>query len=214
MKTEDYLRILKDEIHSAVFATTDGEGLPVTRVIDIMLADRDSLYFITAKGKEFYRQLMDTGYVAVSGMTGGAGSMAKKAVSVRGKVRNIGGRLLSQVFEENPYMAEIYPDEGSRTALEVFQIYEGRGEFFDLSTKPITRDRFLLGKTAKEEVPEAAGGYLITERCRGCRLCYSKCPQKCINTEVSPCVILQEHCLHCGNCYEICPYKAVVKRRV
>ncbi|WP_366925872.1 hypothetical protein [uncultured Clostridium sp.] len=67
MKTEDYLRILKEEIHSAVFATTDGKGLPVTRVIDIMLVDRDSLYFITAKGKEFYRQLMDTGYVAVSG---------------------------------------------------------------------------------------------------------------------------------------------------
>lgn len=91
MKTEDYLRILKEEIHSAVFATTDGKGLPVTRVIDIMLVDRDSLYFITAKGKEFYRQLMDTGYVAVSGMTAGAGSMEKKAVSVQGKVRNTGG---------------------------------------------------------------------------------------------------------------------------
>lgn len=214
MKTEDYLRILKDEIHSAVFATTDGEGLPVTRVIDIMLADQDSLYFITAKGKEFYRQLMDTGYVAVSGMTSGAGSMARKAVSVRGKVRNIGSRLLPQVFEENPYMAEIYPDADSRTVLEVFQLYEGRGEFFNLSTKPITRDSFLLGKTANEDTAGDAGGYLITERCRGCWLCYSKCPQKCINTEVSPCVILQEHCLHCGNCYEICPFEAVVKRRV
>lgn len=214
MKTEDYLRILKDEIHSAVFATTDGKGLPVTRVIDIMLADRESLYFITAKGKEFYRQLMDTGYAAVSGMTGGAGSMEKKAVSVRGKVRNTGSGLLPKVFEENPYMAEIYPDEDSRTALEVFQLYEGRGEFFDLSTKPITRDSFFLGKKVEEEVPGAVGGYFITDRCRGCRICYSKCPQKCIDTEVSPCLILQENCLHCGNCYEFCPFEAVVKRQV
>ena len=43
METRDYLRILKDEIHSTVFATVDEDGLPVTRVIDIMLVDEDSL---------------------------------------------------------------------------------------------------------------------------------------------------------------------------
>lgn len=90
METRDYLRILKDEIHSTVFATVDEDGLPVTRVIDIMLVDEDSLYFITAKGKEFYRQLMNQRYVAVSGMTGGEGSMEKKAVSVRGRVAEYG----------------------------------------------------------------------------------------------------------------------------
>lgn len=48
METKDYLRILEEEIHSTVIATVDKEGKPVTRVIDIMLADEDSLYFITA----------------------------------------------------------------------------------------------------------------------------------------------------------------------
>lgn len=57
METKDYLRILKEEIHSTVIATIDGEGRPVTRVIDIMLTDEESLYFITAKGKAFYAQL-------------------------------------------------------------------------------------------------------------------------------------------------------------
>ena len=33
-------------------------------------------------------------------------------------------------------MAEIYPQEESRSALEVFQVAEGTGEFFDLSVKP------------------------------------------------------------------------------
>ena len=37
METKDYLRLLKEEIHSTVIATADGEGRPVTRVIDIML---------------------------------------------------------------------------------------------------------------------------------------------------------------------------------
>lgn len=75
METKDCLKILKEEIHSTVFATVDDNGLPQARVIDIMLVDDNSLYFITAKGKEFYRQLMDKEYVAISGMTGDEGSL-------------------------------------------------------------------------------------------------------------------------------------------
>lgn len=54
MAAKEYLQILKNEIHSTVFATLDKNGHPHTRVIDIMLVDNDSLYFITAKGKVFY----------------------------------------------------------------------------------------------------------------------------------------------------------------
>ena len=42
-------------------------------------------------------------------------------------------------------MKAIYPNAASRTALTVFQIYKGGGEFFDLSQKPIFRERFSLG---------------------------------------------------------------------
>lgn len=209
METRDYLKMLREEIHSTVIATVDEKGLPVARVIDIMLVDDDSLYFITAKGKEFYRQLTEKPYVAVSGMCGGEGSMNKKAISIRGKVQNIGSRKLQEVFEQNPYMAEIYPTEESRTALEVFQIYEGTGEFFDLSVKPIFRAGFSLGN---EKGNEKAGGYFITDKCHGCRICYSKCPQKCIDLSVKPLVIHQENCLHCGNCMSVCPFGAVEKR--
>ena len=31
METKDYLRLLKEEIHSTVIATVDGEGRPVSR---------------------------------------------------------------------------------------------------------------------------------------------------------------------------------------
>ena len=144
MQTADYLKILKDEIHSAVFATIDENGLPDARVIDIMLVDSDSLYFITAKGKGFYRQFMEQKFAAVSGMTDGKDSLDKKAVSVRGKIRNIGKKKLEEVFVRNPYMNEIYPSVESRNALEVFQMYEGQGEYFDLSVKPIYRDPFYL----------------------------------------------------------------------
>lgn len=208
METKDYLRILKEEVHSTVIATVDRDGKPVTRVIDIMLTDENSLYFITAKGKAFYAQLMENPYVAISGMCGGEGTMNKKAVSIRGKAVNIGPARLKEVFEQNPYMAEIYPREESRTALEVFQVAEGTGEFFDLSVKPIFRDTFVLGGGAAGQ----QGRYFITDRCRGCRICYSKCPQKCIDMSARPFVIRQEHCLHCGNCMEACPFGAVEQR--
>ena len=210
METKDYLRILKDEIHSTVIATIDEKGRPVTRVIDIMLTDENSLYFITAKGKAFYSQLMADPYVAISGMCGGEGTMNKKAVSIRGKAVNIGSEKLDEVFRQNPYMAEIYPQEESRRALEVFQVAEGTGEFFDLSVKPIYRDTFVLG--AEQRETEEPGGYFITDRCHGCRICYSKCPQKCIDMSAKPFLIQQEHCLHCGNCMEACPFGAVEKR--
>lgn len=207
METKEYLRILQEEIHSTVVATVDDKGLPVTRVIDMMLHDDNSLYFLTAKGKAFYHQLIEHGYIAVSGMTGGDDSLSKKAVSVRGKIRCIGQEKLEEIFEQNSYMAEIYPEKESRMALEVFQIYEGQGEFFDLSTKPITRGSFTLG-----EVESLQGGYFITDKCRGCRICYSKCPQKCIDMNTTPFAINQEHCLHCGYCITICPFGAIKKR--
>lgn len=210
METKDYLKILKEEIHSTVIATVDREGLPVARVIDIMLVDDNSLYFITAKGKEFYHQLTEKPYVAISGMCEGEGTMNKKAISIRGKVRNIGSSRLSEVFEQNPYMAEIYPEEESRMALEVFQVYEGNGEFFDLSVKPIYRAGFVLGKEGHKSIH--IGGFFITDKCQECRLCDSKCPQKCIDFSVKPPVINQENCLHCGNCISVCPFGAIEKR--
>ena len=88
-------------------------------------------------------------------------------------------------------MAEIYQTEESKSALTVFQIYEGTGEWFDLSKKPIERASFTFGGAEKVEK-----GYFVTDKCIGCKLCYSKCPQKCIDISVKPVVIHQNNCLH------------------
>lgn len=215
MTTKDYLQILRNEIHSTVVATVDGEGRPVTRVIDIMLVDENTLYFLTAKGKAFYDQLTEQKYIALSGMTGGEGlsaeeaSLHKKAISIRGKVESIGSEKLDEIFAKNPYMAAIYPDPKSRAALEVFRMTAGTGEFFDLSTKPITRAEFTVG-SGTASAPKS--GYIITEDCIGCGVCVDVCPQKCIDTSGRPLKIQQEHCLHCGNCASVCPVGAVKRR--
>ena len=201
MRTEDYLKILVEEIHSATVATIADDGHPQTRVIDMMLYDENGVYFLTAKGKAFYAQLMEQGFIALSA------TRDKISVSLRGRIRNIGGGKLDEIFEKNAYMQGIYPGD-SRSALEVFCIYEAQGEYFDISEPShVVRDSFVIGNPKVRR-----NGYYVGQGCIGCKLCYSVCPQKCIDISTKPVVIDQNRCLHCGRCAEICP-KQVIERR-
>ena len=206
MEAKDYLAFLVNEIHTVVAATVDDDGLPVTAAIDMMDSDESGLYFLTAKGKGFYDRLKRRGYLALTAIKGES-TMTSVAISVRGKVRELGYDRIPELFEKNPYMREIYPTEGSMRALTVFQICEGSGEWFDLSKKPIERASFSFG--GAEKVQE---GYFITDACIGCQSCAAGCPQQCIDTDSLPLAIDQAHCLHCGNCMEACPVGAVIKR--
>jgi NAD-dependent dihydropyrimidine dehydrogenase PreA subunit len=184
----------------------DDEGLPVTAAIDMMDSDENGLYFLTAKGKNFYDRLIKRGYLALTAMKG-EDTMSSVAISVRGKVRELGYGKIPELFEKNSYMHEIYPTEESMHALTVFQIYEGTGEYFDLSKKPIERASFSFGGEEKKEQ-----GYFITDACIGCGSCVAVCPQSCIIADAVPFVIKQENCLHCGNCMTACPVGAVERR--
>lgn len=206
MTVQQYLNYIVNDFHRTIVATVDDKGLPVTCAIDMMDADENSLYFLTAKGKSFYDRLIKRKFLAFTAMKG-EDTMTSVAVSVRGKVRELGFDKIPGLFEKNPYMKEIYPTEESRRALTVFQIYEGSGEWFDLSKKPIERASFAFGKA--EESPE---GYEITDACIECSSCLDVCPQNCIESDTIPYAIEQEHCLHCGNCHTVCPVGAVTKR--
>ncbi len=201
MADTTYLRILVEDIHSTVVATIGEDGRPVTRVIDIMLYDEAGLYFLTARGKDFYRQLMEQGYVSLSSIKD------KRSISLRGRVRSIGSDRLDEIFEKNSYMQRIYP-EGTRDALEVFQLYDATGEFFDISDPSnVTRGGIVIGDAV---VP--ATGFFVGNGCTGCGSCLEACPQRCIDTSQVPAAIDQGHCLHCGRCVPACPAGAIERR--
>lgn len=168
--------------------------------------DDNALYFLTAKGKGFYDRLKSKSFLAFTALKG-ADTMSGVAVSVRGKVEETGSKMLPRLLEKNPYMHEIYPTAKSRKALTVFKLYEGSGEWFDLSKKPIERSAFTFGKAAEKQ-----SGYFINSSCTGCGSCLEVCPQQCIDLSKTPAEIRRQNCLHCGNCLKACPANAVERR--
>ena len=160
-----FLSFLTEEIHTVVASAIDDDGLPVTCAIDMMDSDENNLYFLTARGKGFYKRLIKQKFMALTGIRG-TDTMSSIAISVRGHVEEAGDIVLSHLLEKNPYMLEIYPTEESRKALSAFRLYDGTGEFFDLSVRPVVRKSFSFGScSAEPDVME------ISDSCTGCREC-------------------------------------------
>lgn len=144
MEKQDYLRLLVDEIHSVVLATVDEQNHPATRVIDMMYQDGQTVYFLTANTKPFYKQLINNPHVSITGLTAGESTMDRKMISLKGIVSLLRKEKLDILMERNPYMYDIYPTEESRNTLEVFTFTEAEGQFYDLTVLPPRIETFTI----------------------------------------------------------------------
>ena len=187
-----------------VFATVDDEGAPQIRNISAIHYEPDALYFFTARGKNFCKELMEDGRVQILCYTRYKEMirMSAKAYAVADEEQ---GKWMDKIFEEQPYLSNVYPGDTRNIGI-IFCIDRAEVEYFNLGVNPIYRETFVLGdaKITKK-------GFFITDSCVGCGTCKSICPQKCIE-EGAPFLIRQNNCLHCGNCYENCPVKAIKRR--
>lgn len=125
----DYLKTLVQEIHSVVVATVDEAKNPHTSVMDMMLEDGQTVYFLTASFKSLFKRLKDDGHVSVNGMTQGNGTRERKSIALTGQVEHIGKEKLEDLPAANPYMYDIYPTEEGRSFLEVFRFKHTRENF-------------------------------------------------------------------------------------
>ncbi len=186
------------------FATVDSDGAPQIRNISAIHYEPDALYFFTARGKNFCKELMEDGSVQILCYT-----KYKEMIRLSGKAyvvaENEQIKWRDKIFEEQPYLANVYPGDTRNIGI-IFCIDNAEIEYFNLGVNPIFRETYTLGDvTIKEK------GYRITDSCISCEICKKNCPQRCID-EGTPYIIRQNNCLHCGNCYENCPVKAIERR--
>ena len=186
------------------FATVDGGGAPQVRNISAIHYESDGLYFYTARGKDFCRELLADGRVQVLGYT-----MHKEMIRLWGRAVPVPEEEQEHwrdlIFAEQPYLSNVYPGD-TRSIGIVFQLRDFAVEYFNLGVRPIFRESYVVG--GGELRPK---GYLTSDRCIGCGACQSVCPQRAIDSG-SPFRIRQETCLHCGSCFEHCPVSAICRQ--
>ena len=194
LKKLEYVGIL-------ALATVDESGAPQIRNISAIHYAPDALYFFTARGKAFCKQLLSDGRVQALGYT-----KYKEMIRLSGTAVPVAQReqrkWIDVIFAEQPYLANVYPGDTRQIGI-VFCIRDGEVEYFHLGVHPIFRESYRLGSGNP-----AQRGYAITDACIGCGACQSVCPQSCI-TQGTPYAIDPRHCLHCGNCQEHCPVQAI-----
>lgn len=187
------------------FATVDHNGNPQVRNISAIHYEPDAIYFFTARGKDFCKELLDTEKVQILGYT-----MYKEMIRLTGTVKPAPEEEQEKwrdiIFNEQPYLSNVYPGD-TRSIGIIFCIRDMSIEYFNLGVNPIFRESYVIGNAAIQ--PK---GYLISDECIGCGTCQTVCPQQAIE-EGNPYSIRQNNCLHCGNCFEHCPVSAI-KRQV
>lgn len=184
------------------FATVDAEGAPQIRNISAIHYEPDAMYFFTARGKDFCRELLSDGRVQILGYTKFKEMIRLSAKAIPAS-EDEQEKWIDTIFTEQPYLANVYPGDTREIGI-VFEIKSGSIEYFNLGVKPIFRENYTFGNT-KSDVKK---GYRITENCIGCGTCIERCPQRCIEPD-TPYRIEPTHCLHCGACFENCPVGAV-----
>lgn len=86
------------KIHSVAVSTIDNNGLPNSRIIDMMYIEDNCLYFLTARGKNLYNEIKENNYIAFSCQK------YNKAYSLKGYVEQVDQKYLDILFEHNKYM--------------------------------------------------------------------------------------------------------------
>ena len=140
------------------FATVDLEGAPQIRNISAIHYEKDAIYFFTARGKEFCRELLEDGRVQILGY-----SKYKEMIRLSSRAKTDRRRGTKKMdgfdFAEQPYLANVYPGK-TRDIGIIFEIRDAQIEYFHLGVSPI-----FPGKRIYWDVESKTK----QEKCRGSR---------------------------------------------
>lgn len=150
------------------FATVDEYGNPQIRNISAIHYEPDAMYFFTARGKNFCRELLVDGRVQILGYT-----KYKEMIRLTAKAEPVAEgkqeQWIDTIFEEQPYLINVYPENTRKLAGIVFQITDaciGCGNCV---------------KNCPQHCIEKGNPYKIEqEHCLHCGNCHEVCPVKAV----------------------------------
>lgn len=163
------------------FATVDACGNPQVRNISAVHYVPDAIYFFTARGKDFCRELLADGRVQILGYT-----KYKEMIRVSARAVPVPQteqeKWVDTIFSEQPYLFNVYPGD-TRNIGMVFVIRDAQIEYFHLGVHPIFRENYAMGQGQL-----ISKGYEITNACTSLSEAY--CPAElkwqaiCINGDI------------------------------
>lgn len=152
-----------DEVPGIIDAVV-AAGAPQLRNISAIHYEPDAIYFFTARGKDFCRELLADGRVQALGHT-----RYKEMIRLSGRAVPVPqeeqARWIETIFSEQPYLANVYPGD-TRDIGIVFVIRQATIEYFNLGVRPIFRETYSVN--GGQAAPK---GYRITDACIGCGRC-------------------------------------------
>ena len=131
------------------FATVDSDGAPQIRNISAIHYEPDALYFFTARGKNFCKELLEDGRVQILCYT-----KYKEMIRLSGKAYAVSDeeqiKWIDKIFEEQLYLANVYPGDTRNIGI-IFCIDKAEIEYFNLGVNPIFRETYRLGDVKLKE---------------------------------------------------------------
>ncbi len=178
-------------------ATVNGNE-PENRLIDYNMLPDGKLYFMTSKGKPFYRQLCANPVIAINSAVDSLYSLKLKAWVK--EIPPTDKWVWDEFFKLNPGTVKMY--RKNFDLVSVFLLEKGWGEMFHLyAEEKIRRLRFGFGGMEPRPLT-----YYITDRCTGCGSCRDNCVEEAIHFgDDGKCYIRYQDCDDCGICYTRCP---------
>ena len=126
------------------FATVDSDGAPQIRNISAIHYEPNTLYFFTARGKNFCKELMEDGRVQILCYTKYK-EMIRMSAKAYALPENEQTQWIDKIFEEQPYLANLYPDDKRYIGI-CFEITDACVEYFNLGVNPIFRESYTIGR--------------------------------------------------------------------
>lgn len=205
------------------FATIDGD-YPETRMAHFLTYDEDGLYFQTMKVKPFYRQLKETGKLAVCSLTTipGAATHDERGlpifapgyhIRVSGDVRELDMEELRAKADKDAKFLPLLNDIERYPTMTTFVLHRFKGEVYDYDFGKEKRDHKLERErfSFREMKQEPSGFVIDQDKCIACGVCAKVCTFSAI-VPGGKYSINGTRCDECGSCYSVCPVKAITPK--